>query len=88
MKSNEFIPYKKSINLNIKKNGNICLVFFLYHLKSVTNYTSIFILTFSLSQLYPKTIFSIIKIVVGVIKKKLIIFVCYIVCIIEINNHD
>jgi len=31
---------------------------------------SIFILTFSLSQLYPKTTFSIIKIVVHVIKKQ------------------
>jgi len=50
---------------------------------------SIFILTFSLSQLYPSTIFSIKKVVVGVIKKIRIeiIFFCYIVGVIEINKH-
>jgi len=49
------------------------------------------ILTFSLSQLYPlATTFSIIKIVVSIIKKKkiYIIFFCYIVGFIEIDNHD
>ena len=33
------------------------LFFFLYHLKSATNLMSIFILMFSLPQLYPQTTF-------------------------------
>jgi len=49
---------------------------------------SIFILTFSLSQLYPYTTFSIIKIVVDVIKKENLDYIfCYIVGVIEIDNH-
>jgi len=50
---------------------------------------SIFILTFSISQLYPQTIFPIIEIVVGVIQKKknLDYIFCYIVGVIEIDNH-
>jgi len=50
---------------------------------------SIFILTFSLSQLYPQITFSIINIVIDVIKIKefRLYFFCYIVSVIEIDNH-
>ena len=59
---------------------NIYFVFFLYHLKSVTNQMNIFILTFFIIPIIPLNNFYIIKLLLVLLKKEFkLYFFCYIV---------
>ena len=61
--------------------------FFLYPFKKCNKLDEYIYTYFFIIPIIPLNYFSIIKIVVGVIKKKKIIFICYIVGVIEIDHH-